>query len=73
MFICDLLGCSFVHFYAKLITGKVLLIKLMAAISGRTAFWFATFIQWATMFVMYFVKFKMFTILGLFMVPMLIL
>jgi hypothetical protein len=46
---------------------------MAAVLSGRTAFWFATFIQWATMFVMYFVKFKMFTILGLFMVPMLVL
>lgn len=36
-------------------------------------FWVVTLAQWGTMLVMHYVKFKMFTIIGFFMIPMLIL
>jgi hypothetical protein len=73
LFVCDLLGGGFVHLHLINLRQDIINLLMAAVLSGRTAFWFATFIQWATMFVMYFVKFKMFTILGLFMVPMLVL
>lgn len=36
-------------------------------------FWAVTTVQWAMMLVMFLVKFKMFTIVGYFLIPMLIL
>lgn len=43
------------------------------ALDERVLFWVVTVVQWGTMFVMRFVKFKMFTIIGLFFIPMLLL
>lgn len=36
-------------------------------------FWAVTIVEWAMIMVMFFVKFKMFSIIGLFLIPMLIL
>ncbi len=43
------------------------------AFDSKLLLWIATLVQWGMMFVMFFVKFKMFTIIGLFLIPMLIL
>lgn len=46
---------------------------MVSELIEKYIFWGVTAAQWVMMFVMYFVKFKMFTIIGLFLIPMLIL
>jgi hypothetical protein len=42
-------------------------------VKEKYIFWGVTIIEWGMIMVMFFVKFKMFSIIGLFLIPMLIL